>query len=216
MNLAELLSREEPLNEELEMYRIDGEFFPMIKHPLIFSVPYSPQNNAWLNAQLEMRTKEATNALKEGNWSRYIFMHEKPHRLDAFRDIESLMENKEYWELLHDVWTNTENAWQNKDEWYEMFNSDRASRMYFMPKEDRDVYKTLPMELTIYRGYHKSNDNANGFSWTLDRAIAERFAKHYKGEGEVISKVVKRTEIFAYTDTRSEQEIIYIGDYEQQ
>ena len=49
----ELINRTEPLDAELYPYlQLEGDF-PMLKHPLVFGVPYTEGLNAYYNEQLK-------------------------------------------------------------------------------------------------------------------------------------------------------------------
>jgi hypothetical protein len=137
-------------------------------------------------------------------------MHEKPYRLQAFSDIDCNLHGAEFWELLHEVWTNSENCWQNKKEWASYFTGGRAD--LFMTDEDRAAFAAMPDDLTIYRGINDKGDPC-GFSWTLDISVAEKFARAWRRNGEggrLLHRVVKKSDVFAYTDRRNEKEIIYL------
>jgi len=72
--------------------------------------------------------------------------------------------------------------------------------------------KPLPKgsTLTIYRG---QVGDAKGFAWTLDRKIAERFAKTGGGRGvavggKILEKEIRRSDVIAYLTSRNESEVI--------
>ena len=53
-----LMQRPEPLDRELQGYLVDSILGPVIKHPLVFSIPHSPQLNAMANARLRAKQDE--------------------------------------------------------------------------------------------------------------------------------------------------------------
>lgn len=72
--------------------------------------------------------------------------------------------------------------------------------------------KPLPKgsTFTVYRG---QVGDAKGFAWSLDRAIAEKFAKSGGGRGfvtggKVLTRTVRRADIIAYLTSRNESEVI--------
>ena len=84
--LQELMARQEELDPELEPWvDPDGPLGPMLKHPLVYSILHTPGLNALVNAQLKAKTAAVRRARAEREWSRYIYLHERPYRLDAFR-----------------------------------------------------------------------------------------------------------------------------------
>lgn len=198
----------EELSPELRRYLTPaGEIpFPTLRHPLVFSVPYYEPLNKHLNLQLKSKQE----ALETAKPHKYVFLHERPYRVDAFEDIEDSLSNKEYWELLGSIWTDSENIWQNQERWVELLASRRKNQRYFMDADERKALKALPDLLTVYRGAAKGV-NEDGLSWTLDEAKAKWFSGRLRRKGEV-PKVLKRTihksEVFAYLLGRDESEII--------
>lgn len=83
--------------------------------------------------------------------------------------------------------------------------------------------------LTIYRGNLGETPGAHMMSWTLDRSIAEMFARmamsprgmflgmHRKdGLPSIWRGVIHRTKVMGYFDDRDEQEVVVDGQYLQQ
>lgn len=75
-----------------------------------------------------------------------------------------------------------------------------------------DYLKGLPNKprLRVYRG---QEEGKFGISWSLDKEVAEKFAQTGGGRGridngEIISFMVDRDKILAYTDVRNEKEVI--------
>src|SRR4051812_33345444 len=87
ISLHELFNKKEDLREELQPYlsELEGKItMTVLKHPLVFGVPYYPQENALYNKQYEAKTKAIEDCLKEKKYLQYIFFHERPYRIDAF------------------------------------------------------------------------------------------------------------------------------------
>ena len=77
MNLEELLNKKENLHPELQE-RFYTTPFACIKHPLIYSMMHSEQLNAFVNAQFDFKKRKACEALKQKDYSQYVFLHERP------------------------------------------------------------------------------------------------------------------------------------------
>lgn len=201
------------LHEDLiEAIYTDGEV-KHLKHPLVFSIFYTPLMNANLNKQYEYKLEAIDRALKEENYNTFIWLHERPYRLYAFQEISYKLEDDEYWKLLSDIWTDTENMWQNLDEWVECLNEDREGQTEnFMDETERKTLASLPEKVRIFRGTLEGN--APGLSWTLDRKRAEWFARRLaRGNKPVlISAWVRRDDIIAYLSARNEDEIIILPE----
>lgn len=198
------------LHPELRLYLEDGQFFPMLKHPLIFAVPYFEGDNERLNKYFEQKKEQLSKALIKGDYSSYVFLHERPYRLMALTRIAyKITDYKEYWELLGDVWTDSENIWQNKKEWKNLLTVNYPFKEYFMSEEDRKEFENLPDKLKVYRGY-VVGQNKQGFSYTLDKEKAIWFSKRFNKSGAIEELEVDKEDIFAYTNARNEQEVIIL------
>lgn len=153
-------------------------------------------------------------ALTEKNWSKYVFLHERPYRLDAFLEIEDEMTDEEYWELLIDIWTDTENYYQNCDAWQEAFSSARPGRELLMTDEERTKLAGLTNPAIVHRGF--SVDNAEvSLSWTLSYEKAKWFALRHVMEDEharVATTHLDKDQIIAYKMERGEDEVIILPE----
>ena len=86
----------------------------------------------------------------------------------------------------------------------------RRARDYFMSKEDRKYFDSLPEQVVVYRGYLQGK-NKTGFSYTLNKERAEWFANRFSGDGKVYERTVRKDKIVAYTNRRDEQEVIILS-----
>lgn len=207
MDIKEMVNNPEPLNIELQAYLdSDNGFMPMIKHPLYFALPYIEQMNPMYNKSFEYKKKIAKEYLDSKKYSSYVFIHERPYRLMAFLNIMDNLKGREYWELLADLWIDSENIWQNKSVYRNLFKYHPNHKKYFMNKEDRKVFDSLPEQVVVYRGYLQGK-NKTGFSYTLDKSRAEWFSNRF-GSGKVLTRKVPKDKIIAYTNRRNEQEVI--------
>lgn len=199
------------LDKELQDAIYEGENFNMIRHPLVNTVYSGKPTNRMMNRILAEKKKQLEIAIAEGNFAKYVFMHERPYRLGAFdnwvNDIQ-FPDGKEYWEVLRDIWTDSENIWQNKLIWRKRLTALYPDREFFMTEDERQLLAAMPDRLTIYRGC--KDNNKSGYSWTLDIDVAKWFSKRFKGKANVLTKTVLKEDVFAYVTSRNEQEIIYL------
>lgn len=222
-DFEKLLGTKEDLDPELAEYiDEDGMFGQSIKHPLVFSIVHTPALNAFVNAQLRQKKEALKRAKNACDWHSYVWLHERPHRIDAFLNISWRLDGARYWELLGDVWSDTENAWQNRHEWREAFTADPKGREMMSDEDVRCVFDLPPekgglLPMTrIYRGY-RFDDSLHGFSWTLDRARAKWFAHRLRQDDhpspKVASGFVAREHVIAYMTGRDEQEIVTLPEH---
>lgn len=199
------------LHDDLVPYLCNTSAFQMLRHPLVYSVPYHPQLNAIINKQYKQKKNAVEEAKRDKKFSSYIFLHERPYRINAFSDMSKLMNDKEYYETLSHIWIDSENIYQNKDLWKSLMKEkDRVrAKRHFMSKEDQKYFDSLPDIITVYRGYDPGK-NKVGFSYSLSEEKAEWFAKRFNKNGMVVKRKISKLKIFAYTNSRNEQEIIIV------
>lgn len=216
----DLLNRPvEPLVPMLEAYMCEGPLgCPMLKHPLVFSLMVHPQEHARLNAMLQYKIDALAKAKADKKWNTAAFLYERPYRLDAFMDIADELTDAEYWKLLGQIWTDSENIHQNRDEWAELLTANRPDRHLLMSDEERDLLAALPETgIPVYRGF-MHDDAEDGLSWTLFKARARWFAKRFHTSDEdeyprIASGTVDRKNVIAHFTNRDEMEIVVLPEH---
>jgi hypothetical protein len=190
-------------------------FGTVLKHPLVFSVPHHPGMNAMMNKALRMKMQMLDEYRADENWLGYVLAYERPYRLYGFEQIEDdISDNKVYWNVLGHIWTDSENIWQNIDDWAEFLDSGRGDREYLMDEDERAAWEKLPDTLTIHRGY-KLDDAKLGMSWTLSYKRACWFARRLVRDGEtsqVVTGTIPKAKALAYFTGRNEEEIVAFPD----
>lgn len=208
----QLFGRPEELDPELKAYlEEDGPFGPSIRHPLVYDIVYSPVKSAHVNGMLRHKKGALAKAQAEENWQTYLYLHERPYRFDAFVEIQDYLSDEQYWELLGDIWIDSENIWQNGQEWVDLMTTeDRPSREHIMGSSDRGLWKLLPDELTVYRGF-QFDGGEESLSWTLESDRAVWFAKRHQHKGSaawVATGKVKKENVIAFFTGRNEAEVV--------
>jgi len=208
-DLVAVFNNDDPLHPDLEPYVHEtGLGMRVLQHPLVYCVPYthtSIANHAYL-----VKTLALQRARDERSWQTYVWLHERPYRLQALCEIEYEFDtDEEFWEMLRDVWMDSENVWQNFDDWVAFFSNldNRAGMSALMSEEERVLLAALPDRVTVYRGA-VDGLNEDGISWTLDQDRAVWFASRFNKGGEVFTRVVDKSEVVAYFTGRGEEEIV--------
>lgn len=201
----------EDLNPELQAFIYeDDRFGLLLKHPLVFAVPYLPPMNPMLNAQLRQKRRAVNTARADGNWSTYVWMHERPFRLQAFTEVEGLMADQTYWELLGEVWRDSENIREDAEAWRQLWRADRGDTKYLMSDEEQATLAGMPDVFIVHQGHTDERDD--GWSWTTDLHIAVWFARRFaalEGSTPMVSTgTVSKSDVLAYFAGRSESEIV--------
>jgi hypothetical protein len=212
--LQELMETQEELDPELEAYReVSEQGWDMIRHPLVYSVLHVPQMNALVNAQLKAKKKAMARAVHKRDWHSYVFLHEKPYRIDAFAAVCGRIGDSRYWELLGDIWTNTENMWQNQQSWTECLTAARRYRSHMMTAEERGTLNLYPARgIPVYRGFSVPGGEV-GLSWTVNKTVAKFFAcrlAELHHSPRIAAGFVDRRNVIAYFNGRDESEVVVL------
>jgi hypothetical protein len=214
MNTLNEMFAAEELNPDLTPYIGSSDMgIPVLRHPLVFKVPYAKHFNKSINLEYKEKKELLAESLAQKNYNSFVFVHERPYRINSFFEIESLLNNKEYWELLSQIYTDSENIYQCYEDWAELLDSDRKDKLEFMNNEERDFLNNLPDTFIVYRGY-LHNESEFGFSWTLDKEKAIWFSNRgdSTGDGIFVSELkIKKTDVFAYKASRNESEIVLLN-----
>lgn len=217
-DLQTLMGKEEPLHEDLAGHVREGGVFPMIHHPLIIDIPYSPAMNAVVNARYKMKLAKLEECRADREWHSYVFFHERPYRMDAMHELigEGVLSDREKWELISAVWTDSENIWESLDVWRDLWNEGGYDRTYVMGDAELAALAQLPGQFQIWRGESRGRAG-EGLSWTTDRDKAVWFAQRWKGsEGHrprLMTGIVNKSDVLAYFLGRGESEIVTFPDY---
>jgi len=200
----------EKLAAELELSMSAVPMGTMIRHPLVQSIIYNPSMNDVLNNQLEIKKKLLEEAAESGKWNKYCFLYERPYRTRALSESFEKMDPKQRWRVAADVWTDSENIFQNMDFWSILMKKAKLDKnsIEFMNESERLELDSLPDTLEVYRGYDPSLSSGEGLSYSLDKKVAEFFASRFCQDGRVLTRKIKKAEIFALKNSRGEREII--------
>ena len=211
INFKDVFLEGEELFPELEASIIDEGLNGgrSIQHPLVIGeigrYPNSYYNDEFIYKQNKLNMFEA-----DKNFESYLNLIQKTFRVNVFSDlvkqnkIEKLSEK--YWKILSYLWSDSENIFQNKELWDDLLN-DKTNSHFFMNENDLDFLNSLENEFMVYRGYTHWE---NGYSYTLDRERAVRFANRLGQNGIVKEMLVKKEDVFAYNNSREENEIIIL------
>ena len=203
--LLDLLTSDEPLHPDLESHVEQTVLGPMLRHPLVIELSPRP---GIVNARYLQKKEALAEALAEGDWSRMVWLHERPYRLDAFLDLPTDLDDDEYWEILARIWTDSENIWQNLPEWVELLDANRSGSP--MSDEEAAALASMPDPISVYRGAAE-DVNEDGLSWTVDRERAEWFARRSATDEAapvLLAGEVAKADVVAYFTGRSESEVV--------
>lgn len=216
--LEEGMFEPEPLDPELEQYRRMAGDMEGVFHPLVYSYPYFGETeNRILNKRLEYKRKYADEALAAGKWSRYLSIHEKPYRVSALINVHALItDDAEYWRLVAETWQFTENLYETRYYWRQLWYDQRPGRYeHVMSDADRQRLGQMDDGIVVFRG-STNRAGAKGMSWTLNFDIALRMASrmgissHHHPMVYVARGVIEKRRVLAFFEGRNEEEIVAV------
>lgn len=137
-------------------------------------------------------------------------------RTDKLVKIINQLDDEARKKALLFTWMNTQAPSRDWDFWY--MNLD-----YAPITDDQAAFDALPEGLTIYRGAGCEKSAANGFSWTMDREIAVKFAKLQtrpigsgmiprKEPGFIATRNILKEQISMFVTERKESEVVILPD----
>ena len=133
-----------------------------------------------------------------------------------FSHLQNDLKDKDYWTVLGECYVMSSFSHSNYSNIITFFQSKRSDRINIMTEEEKFEFDSLPDEIEIYRGCseHEIKSGNYRFSWTTKKSVAQFFAKRNKTKygikNLVVSRIIKKEEVFAYFNRRNEFEIIYI------
>lgn len=204
------------LHEDLKPYLTTTNFgMECIHHPLIVSIMHHEFLNEHTNKRYEYLKEEVSKCLEKGDYSRYIFLHERPYRLEALVDIMDYEhDTKNFWETVSHVYTDSENIHQHYDTWVSILSEDGIHKKHLMDDEELLSLESFDDELTVYRGFN-GNGGIDGLSWTIDKKTALFFAKRFAKSDEdatIATGKIKKSDIIAYLTGRNESEVLVLPE----
>jgi hypothetical protein len=205
LEYAKIMGSNEDLHPDLVPYVSDGPLGKQLRHPLVYQIAMT--GNGWANAYYLQKVGDVAKALENKKYDSFVWLHERPYRVEAFIQIADKLPDTKYWSLLGSIWTDTENQWQNLEQWRELLSVNRSSRHYLMDESEVQLLNSLPELVTIYRGCVKGL-NEDGLSWTLDKAKAEFFANRFSKGGIILEREIPKSDIIAVLTGRGESEVI--------
>jgi hypothetical protein len=205
LEYAKIMGSNEDLHPDLVPYVSDGPLGKQLRHPLVYQIAMT--GNGWANAYYLQKVGDVKKALENKKYDSFVWLHERPYRIEAFIQIADKLSDTKYWSLLGSIWTDTENQWQNLEQWKELLSVNRSSRHYLMDESEVQLLNSLPELVTIYRGCVKGL-NEDGLSWTLDKAKAEFFANRFSKGGIILEREIPKSDIIAVLAGRGESEVI--------
>jgi hypothetical protein len=197
----------ETVHKDLARYAYNG----LVHHPLVIGSLTADAAN--INRTYRYKKDALSKARADGDWERYVFLHERPYRLGAMfkAPIKHLRKNpSKFWKLVGRVWRDTEYPYQHPKKWRQLWGEPIEGRWACMSEEEICFLDTLLEKIEVWRGTSHTGD-PNGLAWTLDREKAVWFAQRFCSETRppLLAKgIVGKRDVLAYFEKRGEREIV--------
>lgn len=159
-----------------------------------------------VQADIERSIEKSDNVYQILNYIRPVY------HLAYLQFIKPFLNKRTFDKLLAYMWVNSENPNQDANvdiptfiQWFRA-----ANKRTLMEKREFEYFCSLPDEVSVYRGVAVGREEVKGLSWTCNYDTAEWFSKRFDTEdqkGYILKGTVKKEDIFAYFDSRNEDEI---------
>ena len=203
----------EDLEPELEEYlsEMPGLGYKL-QHPLVYHVPFSHSFSKMANRLFREKQEALEKARAEKNWSKIVFLHERPWRFQALVNIldDHLLADEVLWPLIGHMWTDSDNIHQNYQGWRDLWSdsTSQEQRMALcMKTHEQEAFRALPDRIPVFRGVQHTRA-VKGLSWSTDRDKAVWFSRRYRGPSILASGMVDKSDVLAHFLDRNESEIV--------
>lgn len=127
--------------------------------------------------------------------------------------IKQYLSKQDFDKLLAEIWISSENPNQDENVSINQFITwfSKADKSTIMSNKELRYYNNLPDIVNIYRGVAVGRAKQKGLSWTDDIKTAKWFAGRFdndKKKGYVLSAKINKEDIFAYFNSRNENELL--------
>jgi hypothetical protein len=80
-------------------------------HPLVKFHCYASIGNAACNDAYLDKVAFLADCRVRRDWEQFVWLYQRPYRLEAFAAIARNLSDESYWSLLASLWTDSENLW---------------------------------------------------------------------------------------------------------
>jgi hypothetical protein len=182
----------------------------MVHHKLVIEHLDTAEDAARINRIcLEKKAHLAELKSDIGDGYTYVFLHERPYRFKALASIAKRLSYSNYWELVRDVWIDSENIHRHYTAWKQIWAASIPQKERCMDATECAQLARMPLAFDVWRGV--GFRGRVGLSWTLDRDKAVWFARRFEslaGKARIFHGKVKRHDVHAFFTGREEAEIV--------
>lgn len=186
------------LHPDLKPYLQDSQALgKVLHHPLVVEVfpLWKPANDKYA-----YKLKAVDEALKADDLEKYVWLHERPYRLDTLTALyqEGSMHLKRFKEAWLTFWSDAEPS----DEMYWQWAFEEVAFATDNPKQAR---KHKGKVVKLYRGTEAGDPL--GLAWSLSEETGKFFARRFTKRPELVVGEALFDNAYAYITGRSEEEV---------
>jgi hypothetical protein len=129
-------------------------------------------------------------------------------RLKGVLDLRRSMHRNDWLQLIGETWETFDNLSSYLSRLHKILGSD-GPLIEMMNEQEQTAYEALPDVLEVYRGC--GSHNIHGASWSLDRAVAERFPtlnRYRVSDPLLVTASVEKRNVLALKLGREEHEVV--------
>lgn len=150
------------------------------------------------------------------SYNRLYMMISKTYKSAFLRYTKELLNREDLSSALRILWEGCEGVNHDpnisKTEYIKLFKA--SDPEILMSENERKILKSLPDEITIYRGISEPNkkikmDQIRAMSWTTNLDTAKWFAQRWTDKGKVYESTIKKDAILAYFSSEYETVVDY-------
>lgn len=152
-------------------------------------------------------------ALSERDWWGVIAVAGAPDRYwECFDVLQPFMSDDEYAQTVREIWVATKGLRREEARSRLLGHGRKITQEMWMRHEDAVRFRRLGEEFVVYRGCAAGTEE--GWSWTLDRDVAEHFAAQVEGDPMILTGSVLKDDVIAVFsgEAWAEAEVVVPGD----
>lgn len=152
----------------------------------------------------------ALNDYRKGNvWELYFTLVDKRILFPVYFEEYFNIPDKLKYKVFKDIYMRSESGFNE-------IPIEILTKIYYHAQSDRDYRRRMEQlmheaemsggRMIVYRGCVEGYEN--GYSWTVDKKVAEFFASRFEQNGKVLTRYVRPSAIMDYLTDRGEKEVI--------
>ena len=155
--------------------------------------------------------KQFEQIINDSSLIQLFMMMNKPYRLTFLKYIMPYISKEDCGTILNTYWSSIEDISGDKNvstrDIVKIFKY--ADKKTLLTNDDYDFYKSLPNNITLYRGVTNHNkDRKHAMSYTTDINVAKWFAKRFNPKGEIWKINIPKSKVLSVINSEEKEVIV--------